>query len=46
MFLGWTDIYVDEQGYPTEEITRWVATGFILFFLVVYVGEMRDIDNG
>ena len=42
MFFGWSKCYVDDDGYPSENETRWIASCFILFTRVVYVGEVSE----
>lgn len=44
MFLGWRTIYISDDGMPSEDETQWVASAFILFAWVIYIGEVRRVD--
>ena len=41
MFLGWKTLYIDDDGMPVPHTTKWVAQCFVLFFWVIYVGEVK-----
>lgn len=41
MWFGWSKLYIDYDGTPTEEETQWTASCFILFTHVIYVGEVK-----
>ncbi len=42
MWFGWEKLYIDEDGMPTEKETQWIASCFVLFTHVIYVGEMKE----
>lgn len=44
MWFGWQELNIDENGYPTDKETGWVASCFILFTHVIYIGEVKDIN--
>lgn len=41
MWFGWSKIYVDDEGIPSLEITKWKASAFILFTHVIYIGKVE-----
>jgi len=43
MWFGWSEVYIDKDGMPTEEVTQWKASAFILFTHVIYVGEVTPV---
>lgn len=45
MFLGWKWLPVDDAGMPVDYETQWVAECFILFFWVIYIGEVRSAES-
>jgi len=42
MFLGWKELNIGEDGLPTQDFTGWVASCFILFTYIIYVGGVRE----
>ena len=42
MWFGWEKLYIDENGFPAENETQWIASCFILFTHVIYVGEIKE----
>lgn len=42
MWFGWQTLDIDENAMPCEEETGWVASCFILFTHVIYVGEVKQ----
>ncbi len=43
MFLGWKELFIDIDGMPSETETRWKASCFILFWFVIYIGEVKEV---
>lgn len=41
MWFGWDELYIDEDGMPTEHGTPWKASCFVLFTRVIYIGEVK-----
>jgi len=39
-FLGWKTLYIDLDGLPTMQKTEWRASCFVLFFWVVWIGDV------
>ena len=42
IFFGWTQLYIDDNGMPSETQTKWKASCFILFTHVIYIGEVKE----
>ena len=45
MFFGWQELYIDSEGFPSEQITPWVASCFTLFTHIIYIGKVRDNEE-
>ena len=45
MFLGWKTIYIGDDGMPSDSETKWIASCFILFVWVIYIGEVKMVDD-
>ncbi len=45
MFLGWKVMNIDCNAYPTVDETGFIASCFILFSHVVYIGEIKENGN-
>ena len=43
--IGFTKIFVDDDGFPSEKDTEWVADAFVVFAWVVYIGKVRHISE-
>ena len=41
IWFGWTKIYIDDNGYHSEEVTGWKASAFILFTHVIFIGKVE-----
>ena len=41
MFFGWRTLNIDKNGYPCENYTGYTASCFVLFFWVIYIGEVN-----
>jgi hypothetical protein len=41
MLIGFTKVYVDEEGYPTDEESVWIGDAFVVFGYVIYIGKIR-----
>jgi len=44
MWFGWKEIYIDNDGMPSDIETEWKASAFILFTHVIYIGEVKSAD--
>lgn len=42
MWFGWAEQNIGADGLPCEEETGWIASCFILFTHVIYIGEVRS----
>ncbi|MCG7985044.1 MAG: hypothetical protein JAY90_20120 [Candidatus Thiodiazotropha lotti] len=45
MWFGWKRLPIGQDGLPSETKTGWVASCFILFTHVVYIGEVRKDES-
>lgn len=45
-FIGWRTLYIDDDGYPADRETQWLASCFVLLWWVVYVGEVSIVPEG
>jgi hypothetical protein len=43
--VGFTKIYVDDNGKPTEKETQWIASAFVILFWTVHVGKICHISD-
>jgi hypothetical protein len=43
--VGFTEIYVDNNGKPTENETQWIASAFVFLFWTIHVGKIRHIND-
>lgn len=43
--IGFTQIYIDDNGYPSETETQWVASAFVFLFWTIYVGKVRHVGD-
>jgi len=41
IWFGWRELFIDVNGYPTDEETDWKASCFIFFTHVIYIGEVK-----
>ena len=42
IWFGWSEIYIDDYGMPSDTETNWKASAFILFTHVIYIGEVKE----
>ena len=45
MFFGWKDLPIDKDGMPSETRTGWVASCFILFTHIIWIGKVKVDDK-
>ena len=45
MWLGWKKINIDSNGMPTDKETQWVASCFVLFTHIIYIGEVVNVSE-
>ena len=43
MFLGFKTLPINQYGYPVEYATGYEASCFILFFHIIWVGEVKEV---
>jgi len=43
IWFGWTECYIDSDGYPSEQKTKWKASCFVLFTHIIYIGNVREV---
>jgi hypothetical protein len=43
--IGFTQIYIDDDGYPSERETQWAASAFVFLFWTIYVGKVRHVGD-
>ena len=41
IWFGWTEIYVNSAGLPSDEVTPWRASAFVLFTHIIYIGKVK-----
>ena len=46
-WLGWTENYIDEDGYPSEERTSWKGNTlefqWMNFGVIIFVGKVWEV---
>ena len=45
IYFGWATHNIGEDGMPCEEFTGWVASCFVLFTHVIFIGKVRWYED-
>lgn len=45
MILGWKELYVDKEYNFSEEPGIFIASCFILFNIVIWVGKVKKVSD-
>lgn len=45
LWFGWTEIYVDDDGEPSQVETKWKASAFVFFTHVIWIGNTWRADD-
>jgi len=45
MWFGWKELPIGQDGMPSDTKTGWVASCFIFFTRIIYIGEVKRDES-